>query len=894
MKLTAGERFELKGQECLWQLESGTLEVYAVTRRKDVYRQLFIMECKPGAAVFPAMDEFEHIKLFVYAEDEVELTEQSWEGMEPAKLRQLMRGWLTGLAALDWVRHLADLGDDMLVPWVKGTVLTDVPDEGLSAAFIENQGIFSMLAGVRFQSEDKQWQQRVSLRERQKKRLIAEGMDCLLGEQNVRYEETTKKAALNEAMFIVQQVAAAFSMPVENITLSPELVKRMDPDKVLKRLIQKGNMQVRFIRLEKNWQHMDSGTLIGFYGENHTPAALIQREPGRYQLITKEHPDGLLLTDEMETHLAREAYMCYAGLPRRKLKILDLMRFMFHQCWKKDYMTIIGASLAASIMPLLTPIVTETIFQDVIPIQDRMGLATITQVLMVAGFSMAAVAIVRSIAVLRITTHLDIMTEAALWNRLLSLPAAFFRQFTVGELTSRMGGISAVKGVVNGQFVATIFNTIFSFWSLFLMCWYSVKLAAVAVAVWLVYCIVIAFIYRRVLGFQRKAITAGNKYNGMVQQIFAGLSKFRIQGAEAQAYNIWSRYFGESWKWNLKLRWQGNYNSVITSIEPFILSMLLYYVALYGMTSIQPDGTQVVGITYPEFLAFSAAYGSFNGCLGAVIPLVGTFFTIQPHIENLRPILDAVPETGEDKVDADILTGAVEVSHLSFSYTKNGPEILHDVNFKATPGETLAIVGRSGGGKSTLVRLLLGFEQPNKGAVSYDGQDLSDLSLPSVRSQMGIVLQNGQLMSGDIFTNIIGTSNLTQDDAWAAAEAAGVADDIRQMPMGMQTVISEGSSNISGGQRQRILIARALAGRPKFIIFDEATSALDNRTQAIVTESLSRLHVTRIIVAHRLSTIRDADRILVMDAGSIAESGTFDELVNQDGIFASLVRRQVA
>lgn len=426
------------------------------------------------------------------------------------------------------------------------------------------------------------------------------------------------------------------------------------------------------------------------------------------------------------------------------------------------------------------------------------------------------------------------------------------------------------------------------------MCWYSVKLAAVAVAVWLVYCIVIAFIYRRVLGFQRKAITAGNKYNGMVQQIFAGLSKFRIQGAEAQAYNIWSRYFGESWKWNLKLRWQGNYNSVITSIEPFILSMLLYYVALYGMTSIQPDGTQVVGITYPEFLAFSAAYGSFNGCLGAVIPLVGTFFTIQPHIENLRPILDAVPETGEDKVDADILTGAVEVSHLSFSYTKNGPEILHDVNFKATPGETLAIVGRSGGGKSTLVRLLLGFEQPNKGAVSYDGQDLSDLSLPSVRSQMGIVLQNGQLMSGDIFTNIIGTSNLTQDDAWAAAEAAGVADDIRQMPMGMQTVISEGSSNISGGQRQRILIARALAGRPKFIIFDEATSALDNRTQAIVTESLSRLHVTRIIVAHRLSTIRDADRILVMDAGSIAESGTFDELVNQGGIFASLVRRQVA
>lgn len=894
MKLTAGERFELRGQECLWQLESGTLEVYAVTSRKDVYRQLFIMECKAGAAVFPAMDEFEHIKLFVYAEDEVELAERPWGSIPAAQLRQLMHSWLTGLAALDWVRHLADLGDDMLIPWVKGTVLKDVSDEALPAAFIENQEIFSMLVGARFQSEDKQWQQRVSLRERQKKRLIDEGIDCLLGEQNIRYEEATKKAALNEAMFIVQQIATAFSMPVDTINLPPEIVKHMEPDRMLKRLIQKGNMQVRFIQLENNWHHRDSGTLIGFYGENHTIAALIQQVPGRYRLFTKEHPEGLPLTDEMEEKLAREAYMCYAGLPRRKLKVIDLMKFMFHQCWKNDYMTIIAASLAASILPLLTPIVTETIFQDVIPIQDRLGLATITQVMMVAGFSMAAVAIVRSIAVLRITTHLDIATEAALWNRLLSLPAGFFRQFTVGELTSRMGGISAVKNVVNGQFVATIFNTLFSFWSLFLMCWYSVKLAAVAVAVWLVYCIVVAFIYRRVLRFQRQAITAGNKYNGMVQQIFAGLSKFRIQGAEAQAYNIWGRYFGETWKWNLKLRWQGNYNTLITSVEPFILSMLLYYVALYGMTTVQPDGTQITGITYPEFLAFSAAYGSFNGCLHAVIPLVGTFFTIQPHIENLRPILDAEPETGEDKMDADVLTGAVEVSHLSFSYAKGSPEVLHDVNFKVVPGETLAIVGRSGGGKSTLVRLLLGFERPNKGSVAYDGQDLADISLPSVRSQMGIVLQNGQLMSGDIFTNIIGTANLTQEDAWAAAEAAGVADDIRNMPMGMQTVISEGSSNISGGQRQRLMIARALAGKPRFIIFDEATSALDNRTQSIVTESLSKLHVTRIIVAHRLSTIRDADHILVMDEGRIAESGTFDELVNKGGIFASLVKRQVA
>jgi len=295
---------------------------------------------------------------------------------------------------------------------------------------------------------------------------------------------------------------------------------------------------------------------------------------------------------------------------------------------------------------------------------------------------------------------------------------------------------------------------------------------------------------------------------------------------------------------------------------------------------------------YAQFLAFSAAYSSFNATLNSLIPLVGQFFTVQPHIENLRPILDEEPEITDDKIDADVLTGKMKISELTFSYGEKLPDVLKDISFEVSAGENLAIVGKSGCGKSTLVRLLLGFEKPKKGAIYFDGQDLASLSLPSVRSQMGVVLQNGQLMQGDIFTNIIGTANLTQDDAWAAAEAAGIADDIRKMPMGMQTVIGEGSSNISGGQRQRILIARALAAKPAILIFDEATSALDNKSQAIVTKSIEKLHVTRIVIAHRLSTIRKCDRIIVMDGGKIAESGTFDELVKAGGLFSTLVKRQ--
>jgi ATP-binding cassette subfamily C protein len=305
------------------------------------------------------------------------------------------------------------------------------------------------------------------------------------------------------------------------------------------------------------------------------------------------------------------------------------------------------------------------------------------------------------------------------------------------------------------------------------------------------------------------------------------------------------------------------------------------------------DPTQTV-INPAKFMAFYAAFAGFNTTINTIVPTVSQVFKLRPSIENLQPILDEVPEVADDKIDADVLSGSITVEHLTFSYAENSPDIIRDLSLKINAGENVAIVGKSGCGKSTFIRLLLGFEVPKSGAIYYDNQDLSELNLSSVRSQMGVVLQNGQLMSGDIFTNIVGTTALTMDDAWAAAEAAGIADDIKKMPMGMQTVISEGSSNISGGQRQRILIARALAAKPSILVFDEATSALDNRTQSIVTESLNKLQTTRIVIAHRLSTIKECDRIIVFDKGQIAESGTFDELVAKNGIFADLARRQTA
>jgi len=904
MELQAGRRWQLTSEDSFLVLTAGQVEVYAVTRDERHYRQAYLLKIEAGQAIFPSMDEFGEMDILIYAVTDSLLTEKTFAGTAPQELQPLMQAWFMALGKISWLNRLAALGDDMLVLWPQGEMFPagTASTQELLTEFKRHQQIFTMLQGMRFLSADKRLRRRQEIIARQKNWLVKNAISNLLGEDEIYYEESSTEQggkAVEENIFILKLVMKALSMPEADISLAPDIAKKLDSLSLLRRLAQKANVQLRLVRLdETGWHKNDTGVFIAYYGADKEIAALIPERPGLYKLVTRKNPQGIRLTAEQAAQLDKDAFICYAGFPRRKLKIMDLMRFMFQQCWKADYRTILLVSFFAGLIPLVSPVITETIFQDILPILDREGLVTVTQVMMVTSFTMAALTMIRTVAVMRISLHLNMAVEAALWGRLLTLPLKFFHQFTTGELASRMRGIEAVKDVVSGNFVGAVFNTVFSFWSLILMCWYSVKLTAAAMVIWLVWCLITAFVYRRVLSFQRKLIAANNAEAGLVQQIFSGLAKFRVHGAEEQAYHLWSKVFGETWKWNLALRWQGNYNTIIAAAQPFILTMLLYYIVVYGMQETVPDGSggQLVkeGIGYAQFMAFEAAFSSFNATLNAVIPLVGTFFTIQPHIENLRPLLEEVPETTEDKQEADPLSGAIEVSHLTFAYGEGKKDVLQDVSFQVAPGENVAIVGHSGCGKSTLVRLLLGFEQPKSGAIYYDGQSLAELSPPSVRSQMGVVLQNGQLMSGDIFTNIVGQAPLTQDDAWVAAEAAGIAEDIREMPMGMQTVISEGSNNISGGQRQRIMIARALAGKPSILIFDEATSALDNRTQAIVTESLNKLKTTRLVIAHRLSTIRECDRILVMDKGRLVESGTYEELLAQNGIFTKLVKRQVA
>lgn len=883
--LSAGERVRLTKKDSFAIILSGAAEVYAVSSDKSKFRQTFLMNLKEGEAAFPAISEFNEIDTEIYALSDLAFKENAFEDINPKILQNLMLDWFEKLVKIPKFALQADMNDDVLRSWQKREVFkTDFLSSEIINVFKYNQEIFSMLIGVWFNVLDITSKNRCEMRLRQMQRLEASSVDAILNQSRPYYEESGDEKELKTNMsFVLRLVGKALHLPNTEINLSQNTIKKLDNVSLLKRMAEKENIALRFVTLEKDWYKKDCGVIVGYFGKNKEIAAFLPQNSKSYKMFSKVYPDGVAITEKIAKEIDCDAFLCYGGLPKHKLTPSDLWHLILRQCFREDFKTIILASFLLGILPLIAPIVTETVFRDILPILDKQGLVTITQTLFVTGFTIATLSIVRSAATLRISTRAVMATEAALWMRLLSLPEKFFSRFAAGELASRMRCVEEIKRILNDNFISAMSGVIFGFWTIFLMFSYSPSLTTASIVVWLLWSSLTLFFFRRIVYMQKKFIDARGALTGKIQEIFSGVSTFKIYGAEEVAYNIWSKIFGKTYKYGFALRREENYISVINTIQPFILSILIYYMAIDKITGSVID--------LPEFIAFEAAYVAFNGALTSAIPAVSKIFIIKPFLETLAPILEEIPETTEDKTEADELSGAFEVSNLTFSYS-DGKEVLRNISFRVKAGENLAIVGKSGCGKSTLVKLLLGFEKPKSGSIFFDGQSLEELSPPSVRSQMGVALQNGKLMTGDIFSNIAGQNILSEEDAWEAAEKAGIAEDIEKMPMGMQTIITEGGGNLSGGQRQRLLIARAIAAKPAILIFDEATSALDNHAQAIVVKSLEKLKVTRLTIAHRLSTVKNADRILVLDDGEIKETGNFEELMKKDGLFAKLAKRQ--
>jgi ABC-type bacteriocin/lantibiotic exporter with double-glycine peptidase domain len=371
------------------------------------------------------------------------------------------------------------------------------------------------------------------------------------------------------------------------------------------------------------------------------------------------------------------------------------------------------------------------------------------------------------------------------------------------------------------------------------------------------------------------------KESGMTYAMITGVQKIKLAGAEKRVFAKWLNLYsaGAELVYNppvfIKI------NSVISLGISLISNIILYSLAVKS------------GISQSSYFAFTTAYGMLSGAFMTLSGMALSAARIKPILEMAEPFLNTEPETSDNKEIVTSISGGVELDHISFRYAEDLPLVIDDLSLKVKPGEYVAIVGKTGCGKSTLMRILLGFEKPERGSVRFDGKDINTLDLPSLRKRIGTVMQDAGLFQGEIYSNIVITApELTLADAWEAAEKAGIAADIREMPMGMNTVIGEGQGGISGGQRQRLMIARAIAPKPKLLMFDEATSALDNKTQKQVSEALDSMGCTRIVIAHRLSTIKHCDRIIVIDGGHIIEDGTYDDLIAANGYFAELVERQ--
>jgi ATP-binding cassette subfamily C protein len=672
----------------------------------------------------------------------------------------------------------------------------------------------------------------------------------------------------------------------------------------LQQLAQQAGVSMRRVKLEgKNWWHDDAGPLLAtLKGSGHPVALLPLAGGGGYRMqnlgsfealplsngsettavphqITKA--DSVLLDEATVTQLADGGFMFFRKFPVRAIGLLDLLRFGLSTS-RRDSITMLVCGLLGGMLALFTPFATGVLVDKVIPNGRTDELLQLTIMLIAAALGVAAFELARSLALLRLEGRLGNASEAAVIDRLFNLPAPFFKNYAAGDLAQRAFSINSILHQLTSTTQSIVLTWVFGLFSFFYMFMLNWQLGLVAMALVLLILVVTVAVNVWRLRMERQLYALQGAIASRILQILNGIGKLRASGAEDRAFVLWARDFATQKQVDMKVRSMGNMLDVFNTSFIVLASAALFA----SIAFFQKD------ISTGVFVTFNTAFMQFLSATLALAGAVTGSLSIIPLYERAKPILTTLPEQQTSQIRAAPLQGEVEISRVSFSYAEDGPLVLDDVSIHVKKGEFVAFVGPSGSGKSTIFRVLLGFEKPQSGAVYYDNQELSGLEAGSVRRQLGVVLQNGKLMPGDIYTNIVGSAPRTMDEAWEAARMAGLADDIKAMPMGMQTVISEGAGTISGGQRQRLMIARALVNRPAVLLFDEATSALDNQTQAIVANSVRQLDATRIVIAHRLSTIIQADRIFVIVAGKVVETGNYSELMALGGHFAELSKRQ--
>ena len=654
-----------------------------------------------------------------------------------------------------------------------------------------------------------------------------------------------------------------------------------DVTEQLEYALRPSGLMVRDVELAENWQNNAYGPMLGCMKETGVTVALLPGTVYGYYYRDPATGKKTRVTRQTAKLFARDALCFYKPMPMKKLGIPDLLLYMKDSISNGDLVLIALATLAATLVGMIEPRVYGLVTGTVLNNRNMKLMIGLAVFLICSAFASRLIELVRTLLMNRINTRTSQAVEASVMMRILSLPVSFFRNYSSGELSSRASSINSVCGMILNNIFSIGLSSLMSLLYVTQIFHYAPALVWPSILVILSTLVVSMAASLIQIGISRKKMKLSAEESGMTYAVLNGIQKIRLSGSEKRVFARWGRLYARNARLEYNPPALVKLNRVIATAISLGGTVILYYLAIR------------TGVEQNQYYAFEMAFGQLSGAFSALAGIAVSVASIKPVLEMAEPILKAEPEVAGKKQAVSKLSGHIEMSHITFRYDENTPYILNDLSLSIRAGEYIAIVGRTGCGKSTLVRLLLGFEKPEKGAVFYDSHDMNSLDPRSLRRQIGVVIQNGQLFQGDIFSNItISAPQLTLKEAWEAAEIAGIAQDIRDMPMGMQTVISEGQGGISGGQKQRLMIARAIAPKPKILIFDEATSALDNKTQKQVSDALDKLHCTRVVIAHRLSTIRNCDRILMMDQGKIIEEGTYEELIRKQGAFADMVARQ--
>ena len=693
-------------------------------------------------------------------------------------------------------------------------------------------------------------------------------------------------ASLSPLLAVLRKIGGTLGVRVP-IERRRELAGR-SVDAQIEDVSRRARLRSRRVVLRDRWWRRETGPMLAFLRDEDTPVALLPDGDGHQRLWMpgdrreRWRDEGRPINETLAAQVDPLAYSFYRTLPDRRLRAADLARFALGICRREIFFAILF-SLLVTAMAMLVPVVMAVIIDVSIPTQER------TQLLLLgAGLAGAAVAaycfrVCQDIALLRAEGKVLGALQPALLDRLLRMPNTFFRRYSAGDLAERVKAIDDVQMRLTGGVLSTLIAGAFSLANFAILFFLEPRAALLTLAALALLLTVLWAVLREQIADWKINKRIFGRVSNMVLELVSGIRRVRLGGAEGRMFVRWGELAITFRETILRCYHREVYfNAFARGYQ--IVTLALVFGAVAWLADDLSTG---------RFLAFLAAFTLVLTGFVEIASSMVSLADLGPAYERVAPILQAVPEGMEEKSHPGKLSGRIEVHDLHFRYGEGRPWVLDGISLEIEPGQYTAIVGPSGCGKSTLFRLILGFEQPQAGGIYFDGKDLAGLDLREVRHQIGVVLQHDKLMEASIYDNIRGVDELDLEDAWQAARMAGIAEEIAAMPLGMRTVISAEGADLAGGQVQRLLIARALAARPRILLLDEATSALDNKAQAVVMESLERLRMTRVAIAHRLSTVKRADRILVLGDGKIVDDGTYEELIAKDGFFADLVRRQL-